>query len=167
MLWKLKKHNFQTIEKKNIYCLNLIKFKSYRLDTLSLKKKKSLLEFQLASILLKDQQFSIIENNIKPANTKNIKDCKTRKLVKSGILLSDHIIFNEKPKLKYILRLFTFSNFNSLNTFFWTISKQENSLPSVMKVNFLVFKKVEEFLLYVLNFGKIYIKLNSHLKFIS
>ena len=67
--------------------------------------------------MLKDQQFSIIENNIKPANTKNIKDCKTRKLVKSGILLSDHIIFNEKPKLKYILRLFTFSNFRCSITY--------------------------------------------------
>jgi hypothetical protein len=117
--------------------------------------------------MLKDQKYYIIENNIQPTENKFIKDCKTRKLVKSGVVLSNNVLFNEKDKMKYFLRLLTFSNFNSFNTYFLTISKPENSLASFIKTNFLFFKKIQDFLLYLVDFEKIYINFSVRLKLIA
>lgn len=114
--------------------------------------------------MLKDQNFYIIENNIKAVDTKRIKACKIRKLVKTGVLLSNECIFNDKDKMKYFLRLLTFSNLNSLNQYFLTNRKQGSSLSSLIKVNFLSFQKVNVFLLYLVNFERLYINFSVRLK---
>jgi len=134
------------------------------LDKLSLKKKKGLLEFYLASNMWTDQQFYIIENNIKPVDKQRFKDCKTRKLVKTGVLLSNNILFKGKDKIKYFLRLLTFSSFHSLNQYFLTSRKQGNSLPSLVKVNFLFFKTLTSLLVFLINFKNIYISFSDRLK---
>mgnify|MGYP003995330191 CR=1 FL=1 len=117
--------------------------------------------------MLKDQKFYIIENNIKSIDNKLVKDCKIRKLVKTGVVLSDEVVFNEKDKMKYFLRLLTFSSFNSLNRYFLITVKQGNSLPSLIKVNFLFFKKLTFFVLYLINFERIYINFSVRLKLIT
>jgi hypothetical protein len=134
------------------------------LGKLSFKKKKGLLEFYLASNMLADQQFYIIENNIKPVGAQRFKDCKIRKLVKTGVFLSDNILFNGKNKIKYFLRLLTFSNFNSLNRYFLITIKQGNSLPSLVKINFLFFKILTSFLVYLINFKNIYLNFSGRMK---
>jgi hypothetical protein len=100
-------------------------------------------------------------------DTKRINDCKIRKLVKTGVLLSNERIFNDKNKMKYFLRLLIFSNFNSLNQYFLTTRKQGSSLPSLIKVNFLSFQKVSVFLLYLVNFERLCINFRVRLKLIT
>jgi len=167
MLSNLRKLNSQLVVKKNIYCLNLLKFNSIKIDKLSLKKKKSFLEFNLLTNMLNNQKYYIVENNVKFIEKRIIKDCKVRKLVKSGVFLSDNVIFNEKNQIKYNLRLLTFSCLNSLNIYLSQISKYENSLPSLIKINFLFFKKLTFFFLYFTNFTNIYINFSIRLKLIT
>lgn len=164
MSLSLKRSTFRTVANKNIYFLNQKKSKSCLLDKLSLKKKKGLLEFYLASNMWTDQQFYIIENNIKPLDNQRLKDCKIRKLVKTGVLLSNNILFNGKDKIKYFLRLLTFSSFHSLNQYFLITRKQGNSLPSLVKVNFLFFKTLTSLLAFLMNFKSIYISFSDRLK---
>jgi hypothetical protein len=167
MSLSLKKQNFQIIEKKNICFLNQVRFKRYSLDKLSLKKKKSLLEFYLASNILKEYEFYIIENNINSFSQKTNKGDKSRKLIKNAILLNNNVIFNEKEKMKYFLNLVTFSSYNSLRKYFLTSFKHQNTLPAITKVNFLVFKNVTAFLFYLVNFENIYINFSVRLKLVA
>jgi len=134
---------------------------------LSLKKKKSLLEFYLVSNFFKDQQFYIIENNIKSINNTISKTYKSHKLVKKAILLNKNKIFNKKEKMKYFLRLLTFSLFINLQKYLLTISKHENVFPSLIKINFLFFRQLSAFLFYIVNFEKIYINFIIRLKLIA
>ena len=134
---------------------------------MSLKKKKSLLEFYLVSNFFKDQQFYIIENNIKSINNTINKTYKSHKLVKKAILLNKNKIFNKKEKMKYFLRLLTFSLFINLQKYLLTISKHENVFPSLIKINFLFFRQLSAFLFYIVNFEKIYINFIIRLKLIA
>ncbi len=134
---------------------------------MSLKKKKSLLEFYLVSNFFKDQQFYIIENNIKSINNTISKTYKSHKLVKKAILLNKNKIFNKKEKMKYFLRLLTFSLFINLQKYLLTISKHENVFPSLIKINFLFFRQLSAFLFYIVNFEKIYINFIIRLKLIA
>lgn len=134
---------------------------------MSLKKKKSLLEFYLVSNFFKDQQFYIIENNIKSINNTISKTYKSHKLVKKAILLNKNRIFNKKEKMKYFLRLLTFSLFINLQKYLLTISKHENVFPSLIKINFLFFRQLSAFLFYIVNFEKIYINFIIRLKLIA
>ena len=134
---------------------------------MSLKKKKSLLEFYLVSNFFKDQQFYIIENNIKSINNTISKTYKSHKLVKKAILLNKNRIFNKKEKMKYFLRLLTFSLFINLQRYLLTISKHENVFPSLIKINFLFFRQLSAFLFYIVNFENIYINFIIRLKLIA
>jgi len=134
-----------------------------KIKKISLKKKKSILDFYIFIQMLNSKEYYVIENNIKNFDNK-ISSIRRRKLIKSGILLSKHIIFNDKDLIKYFLSFLYFLNWKDFNTYIISANKKTNFLPVVIKVKFLFFKKVSTFSKYLFTYEKLCLALNSRLK---
>ena len=117
--------------------------------------------------MLNSKDYYVIENSIKQIDTKNVSTIQRRKLIKSGILLSKHIIFNDKDLIKYFLSFLYFLNWNAFNTYIVSANKKTNFLPAIIKVKFLFFKKVVIFSKYFFTYDKLCFALNSRLKPVS
>lgn len=134
---------------------------------ISLKKKKSILDFYIFINLLNSKNYYVIENNIKGLGSNMVSSVKYRKVIKSGIFLSKHIIFNDKRLIKYFLSFLYFLNWKDFNTYIVSTNKKVNFLPAVIKVKFLFFKKMSAFSKYLFTYEKICVFFNSRVKPLS
>jgi hypothetical protein len=138
-----------------------------KLTKISLKKKKSVLDFNIFIKMLNNKDFYVIENNIKNFDKKIVSTIKRRKIIKSGILLSKHIIFRDHELIKYFLSFLYFVNLKDFNNYIVSVNKKNNLLPVIIKVKFLFFKKKLVFSKYLFIYEKLYCSLNVRLKPIS
>jgi len=135
-----------------------------KLQQSSSKKKKSVLDFYIFKQLLNSKDYYIIENNIKNFDKKKFYAFKCRKLMKSGILLSRHIIFSDINLLKYYLSFIYFINLKDFYAYVISTNKRTNFLPVIIKVKFLFFKQMSVFSKYSFTYEGVCFSLNLRLK---